>query len=143
MTETRTLVLIPAHNEEETIEEVVRRAMKYAQVCVVDDCSRDRTYEILTLIDGAHVIRHEKNTNYGGAVTDGPTGATARRAPAPRAAAMATGARSGRRRASSQIASPSGSPTGGRLSSRSTRANSPARSSKGFSQPRVTQKALS
>lgn len=67
----RTLVVIPAYNEEETIEEVVRRAGKYADVCVVDDCSRDRTPEILAGIPGVHVIRHERNTHIGGAVTDG------------------------------------------------------------------------
>jgi dolichol-phosphate mannosyltransferase len=67
----RTLVVIPVHNEAATIETVVRRAMRHAPVCVVDDCSTDETPAILARLEGVHVIRHEKNTNYGGAVLTG------------------------------------------------------------------------
>jgi dolichol-phosphate mannosyltransferase len=41
------IVIIPAHNEEETIREVVTAALKYADVSVTDDGSRDRTPAIL------------------------------------------------------------------------------------------------
>ena len=43
----KTLVVIPAYNEESTIEEVVRGAIKYADVSVTDDSSKDSTPEIL------------------------------------------------------------------------------------------------
>ncbi len=65
------LIIIPAYNEEETISEVVTRAQKYADVCVIDDCSKDRTGEILESISNIHVIRHQKNTHIPGAILDG------------------------------------------------------------------------
>ncbi|MSO21561.1 MAG: glycosyltransferase family 2 protein [Acidobacteria bacterium] len=65
------LVVIPAYNEAGTIEEVVRRTHPHADVCVVDDCSTDRTAEILAVLEGIHVIRHHKNTHIAGAVLDG------------------------------------------------------------------------
>lgn len=71
MTAGRTLVVIPAFNEQETIEAVARGALSHADVCVVDDASTDRTPGILAAIDGVHVIRHERNTHIAGAVLDG------------------------------------------------------------------------
>jgi dolichol-phosphate mannosyltransferase len=71
MTAGRTLVVIPAFNEEETIEAVARGARRHADVCVVDDASTDRTPGILAAIDGIHVIRHARNTHIAGAVLDG------------------------------------------------------------------------
>ncbi|TAH34909.1 MAG: glycosyltransferase family 2 protein [Planctomycetota bacterium] len=71
MAAARFLVVIPAYNEEETIEEVVRRSQKHCDVCVVDDCSKDRTPEILASIPGVHVVRHQQNTHIAGAVLDG------------------------------------------------------------------------
>lgn len=71
MTASRTLVVIPVHNEAASIENVARRAMRHAPVCVVDDASTDETPAILARVEGLHVIRHEKNTNYAGAVLTG------------------------------------------------------------------------
>jgi dolichol-phosphate mannosyltransferase len=71
MTGSRTLVVIPVHNEAETIETVVRRAQRHAPVCVVDDASTDETSAILARLEGVHVIRHEKNCNYAGAILTG------------------------------------------------------------------------
>lgn len=78
---TRTLVVIPAHNEEESIYEVVTRALKYADVSVTDDGSKDRTSEILATIvreweagDHSHklnVISHAKATHIPRAEQDG------------------------------------------------------------------------
>jgi len=65
------LVIIPTYNEEDTIEELVARALKYADVCVVDDCSKDRTPDILEKIKGIHVITHQRNTHIPGALMDG------------------------------------------------------------------------
>jgi dolichol-phosphate mannosyltransferase len=46
----KNLVVIPAHNEEETIREVVTRALRHADVSVTDDGSRDATPSILKAI---------------------------------------------------------------------------------------------
>jgi len=60
--------LIPAYNEEEYVETVVREAKKYVDlVIVVDDGSRDKTAEE-TAKAGAVVIRHPTNMGYGAAV---------------------------------------------------------------------------
>lgn len=77
----RHLVVIPAHNEEETIREVVTRALKYADVSVTDDGSRDGTFKILERIKReaekgkyAHrlnIVRHPKATHIPRAVQDG------------------------------------------------------------------------
>jgi dolichol-phosphate mannosyltransferase len=71
MIRSRTLVVIPVHNEAASIENVVRRAMRHAPVCVVDDASTDETPAILARLEGVHVIRHEKNCNYAGAILTG------------------------------------------------------------------------
>ena len=71
MAEANTLVVIPVYNEADDIEAFIRRVMAHAPVCVVDDCSRDGTTEILSRNNDIHLIRHETNTHYGGAVIDG------------------------------------------------------------------------
>jgi len=64
-------IIIPAYNEEDNIRDVVERARKHADVCVVDDGSKDATPRILSEMDGTHVITHTKNTHIPGAVLDG------------------------------------------------------------------------
>ena len=65
------LVVIPAYNEEETIEELVSRAKNYADVCVINDNSNDATPEILKRLTGIHVISHQINTHIPGGLLDG------------------------------------------------------------------------
>ncbi|MBN2161219.1 MAG: glycosyltransferase [Spirochaetes bacterium] len=75
------LIIIPAYNEEETIREVVTRALKYADVSVTDDGSRDLTPEILKEIQnecrtGRHphilnIITHQQTTHIPRSVQDG------------------------------------------------------------------------
>jgi len=65
------LVIIPAYNEEETIEEVVLCSKKHADVCVINDNSRDSTPDILNCIPGIHVIHHKVNTHIPGGLLDG------------------------------------------------------------------------
>jgi dolichol-phosphate mannosyltransferase len=65
------LVVIPAYNEAETIEEVTRRSLVHADVCVVDDCSTDDTAALAEAIDGVHVVRHTQNTHIAGALLNG------------------------------------------------------------------------
>ena len=67
----RFLAVIPAYNEAATIEELVVRASRYADVCVVDDASTDGTADIVEATGRAHCIRHEKNTHIAGALLDG------------------------------------------------------------------------
>ena len=65
------LVIIPAYNEAETIEELVLRVKKYADVCVINDNSNDETPEILERLENIHVIHHEKNTHIPGGLLHG------------------------------------------------------------------------
>jgi glycosyltransferase involved in cell wall biosynthesis len=64
------LALIPAWNEERTIADVVRSALPYARVVVIDDGSTDRTSE-LARAAGATVIRHRINRGLGAALGTG------------------------------------------------------------------------
>lgn len=67
----RTLVVVPAYNEADTIAEVCARAARHADVCVVDDASTDGTGEIVAGMEGVHCIRHERNTHIAGGILDG------------------------------------------------------------------------
>lgn len=69
----RTLVVIPAYNEEKYIGDVLRDVLRYVDrrdVLVVDDASSDRTYEIASSF-GVNVLRHEVNRGLGGALRSG------------------------------------------------------------------------
>lgn len=66
----KTLIIIPAYNEELTIGSVVALAKKYGDVVVVDDGSSDRTSEI-SREAGAVVIRHKTNKGKGAALRTG------------------------------------------------------------------------
>jgi dolichol-phosphate mannosyltransferase len=67
----RFLVVIPAYNEADTIEEVAIRAAHHADVCVVDDASTDDTAELVDGLAGVHCIRHAQNTHIAGGILDG------------------------------------------------------------------------
>jgi len=70
----RLSILIPAYNEEGTIEELLDRVLAAdvgaeKEVIVVDDCSHDRTPEILSgYADRVRVIRHDRNQGKGAAL---------------------------------------------------------------------------
>jgi glycosyltransferase involved in cell wall biosynthesis len=63
-------IVIPALNEGETIKDIVLRVSKYGVPIVVDDGSRDGTYE-KALAAGAEVYRHENNQGYENALNSG------------------------------------------------------------------------
>lgn len=75
-------VVIPAYNEENGIEEIIRRVLavrpalvevgvEELELVVVDDGSADRTAEIAGGIEGVRLIQHERNRGYGGALKTG------------------------------------------------------------------------
>lgn len=66
-------VLIPVYNEESTIEEVLRQVAAVdleKEIIVVDDCSTDRTPQILSTLQGEEltVITHDRNQGKGAAI---------------------------------------------------------------------------
>ena len=64
------IIIIPAYNEEKTIEKVVRESLRYSDVLVVDDGSSDHTYD-LSMKAGIQVLRHTKNMGKGAAIKTG------------------------------------------------------------------------
>lgn len=75
-------VIIPAFNEKNTIQEIVRRvqAMKMVdEIIIVDDGSTDGTRDLISNMDGKNNVRiilHEKNLGKGAAVRTGISAAT-------------------------------------------------------------------
>jgi glycosyltransferase involved in cell wall biosynthesis len=75
-------VIIPAYNEKNTIQEIVRRvqAMKMVdEIIIVDDGSTDGTRDLIANLDGKNNVRtilHEKNQGKGAAVRTGISAAT-------------------------------------------------------------------
>jgi glycosyltransferase involved in cell wall biosynthesis len=71
-----TLVLIPAFNERETLEDVIRRASRYTGLqIVVNDGSTDGSADVLDQLGGElaslHVITHEHNLGMASALRSG------------------------------------------------------------------------
>jgi len=77
-------IVIPAYNEEDGVAGVIDRILKVEpelqalgldglELIIVDDCSKDRTAEIVEGYSdrGVILIRHEVNRNYGGALKTG------------------------------------------------------------------------
>src|SRR5512142_545262 len=69
----RTLVIVPAFNEAESLPAVVRAVRAYApdcDICVVDDGSTDDTAAVASAL-GTTVLRNPINLGIGGAVQTG------------------------------------------------------------------------
>jgi dolichol-phosphate mannosyltransferase len=66
-----TLVVIPAYNEEQTIGEIIRRTLPYADVCVVNDASRDATESIVKSFEGVVCLNHPRNMHIPRTLMDG------------------------------------------------------------------------
>ncbi len=68
---TKKIAVIPAYNEERTIEMVIKNVSGYVdKVVVVNDSSRDRTAELAQKA-GAHVVEHPLNCGAGAATMTG------------------------------------------------------------------------
>jgi glycosyltransferase involved in cell wall biosynthesis len=64
-------IVIPAYNEAQVVEGVVRAVVKkFEKVVVVDDCSEDDTFSAAQR-SGAHVLRHPINLGQGAALQTG------------------------------------------------------------------------
>jgi glycosyltransferase involved in cell wall biosynthesis len=63
----RVVAVMPAYNAASTLERTLRDIPSGSvdQIILVDDCSRDTTVEVAESL-GITVVRHEKNTGYGG-----------------------------------------------------------------------------
>ena len=63
-------IIIPAYNAEKEIhiplESVYNQTFKDYEVIVIDDCSKDNTYDVLQKYDNIKVLRNEKNLKAGG-----------------------------------------------------------------------------
>ena len=64
------LILIPAFNEEKTINKMIKEVKTIGKVLVIDDGSNDKTRNI-ALKSGAVVLRHKKNLGYNTAINSG------------------------------------------------------------------------
>ncbi len=76
-------IVIPVHNEEQTIETVLQRVQQVAleeierEIIVVDDGSTDGTFPVLQRFDGSiRILRHPTNLGKGAAVRSGFQAAT-------------------------------------------------------------------
>jgi glycosyltransferase involved in cell wall biosynthesis len=69
-------VVVPAYKEEKLISRVIETMPEYVDhIIIVDDCSPDRTSEVVKSLQPAHprvvLIRHEVNQGVGGAIATG------------------------------------------------------------------------
>ena len=75
-------IVIPAYNEKNTIEEIIRRIKAVnlgnieREIIVVDDGSKDGTRDILKSVPNIRYIFHDKNLGKGSAVKTGFQNAT-------------------------------------------------------------------
>lgn len=65
----RYLTALPVYNEEAHLLPVLREVQRFSEhVLVVDDGSTDRTFPLLTEMEGIQVARHQVNQGYGAAL---------------------------------------------------------------------------
>lgn len=64
----KVVVVLPAYNAAKTLEKTYNEIPLdiVDEVVLVDDCSKDNTIEVAKQMGIKHIIRHEKNTGYGG-----------------------------------------------------------------------------
>jgi glycosyltransferase involved in cell wall biosynthesis len=64
----KVVVVLPAYNAEKTLKATYDEIPHHIvdEIVLVDDASRDNTVELAKKIGIRHIIRHDKNTGYGG-----------------------------------------------------------------------------
>jgi glycosyltransferase involved in cell wall biosynthesis len=64
----KVVVVLPAYNAERTLEQTYKEIPLDVvdELILVDDASKDNTYEVAKKLGIHHVIKHEKNKGYGG-----------------------------------------------------------------------------
>ena len=72
----RLSIIIPVYNEEKTVGVIINKVKNLElpiekEIIVVDDGSKDKSYEIAKKIKGIRLLRHEKNKGKGAAVKTG------------------------------------------------------------------------
>jgi dolichol-phosphate mannosyltransferase len=67
----KTIVVVPAYNEEKNIAELIRRIRPYGELCVVNDASLDGTEKIVKTFAKVKCITHLSNTHIPQAILDG------------------------------------------------------------------------
>jgi len=67
----KTIIVIPAYNEEQTIGQLIERCKKKADICVVNDGSKDKTFEIVNSYPDVIQITHKKNAHIPQTIKDG------------------------------------------------------------------------
>ncbi len=67
----KTIVVIPAYNEAKNIAELIRRTRPFADICVVNDASRDDTEKIVRTFQDVTCLSHQKNTHIPQTILDG------------------------------------------------------------------------
>ncbi|MBI5186175.1 MAG: glycosyltransferase family 2 protein [Nitrospinae bacterium] len=67
------LIVIPVYNEEEYIQEVIRKVQRFSvdDILVIDDGSGDNSKEILRNIKGIRLLEHSSNQGYGFVLMEG------------------------------------------------------------------------
>ena len=79
MKKTKILLIIPAYNEAEAIEMVLKELLletakweeEMVEIVVVNDGSSDETAKIVDNIEGVRLINHRRNKGYGAALKTG------------------------------------------------------------------------
>jgi glycosyltransferase involved in cell wall biosynthesis len=72
-------IIIPAYNEEKTIEEVISKVKNLKinkEIIVIDDGSKDNTWNKIIKISGIKIFRHDKNMGKGASVRTGINNST-------------------------------------------------------------------
>ncbi len=63
------LTALPVYNEESHVVSVLAEVRQYAEnILVVNDGSSDNTADVLSTVDGIHVVTHKTNLGYGAAL---------------------------------------------------------------------------
>ena len=66
-------IIIPAYNEEKTLKSVVLKCLRLGDVIVINDCSSDKSFEILNKINSKNlkIINNRYRLGYDGSLNKG------------------------------------------------------------------------